>query len=170
MDGGTDAFNSGLGAAYGFAVDIGVGAHLIRLRAGHDAGFGEIGITGSLGIGVFRLCDVTRHGCFGLPQLRAVAGEGGFGLAQGFAVGTGVDLKEQRIFGDVLAFREMDLEYLAGDLRFHLHGFRSVSRADYADFKGDCFPGCRGDSDGNCRRPLTGGDRLGFLLAASERG
>ena len=105
-----------------------------------------------------------------LGQLCAIPGERGFRLSQRFAVGAGIDLKEQRVFDDVLAFGEVDLEDLAGDLRFHLHGFRGVGRADYADLERNCFPSCGGNSDGNRRRALIGGNRRSLRFAAGEEG
>ena len=72
---------------------------LVGLGARDDAGFGEFGVALGIALVVFGLGGVAGQGGFQLGDLGAVARHVGFGLAQGFLVGTRVDFEQQVALG-----------------------------------------------------------------------
>ena len=131
---------------------------LVGLGAGDDTGLGELGVAGGVALVVFGLGGIAGEGGFRLGDLRAVAGDVGFGLAEGFFVGTRVDLEEEIALGDVLAFGEADAEQLAGDLRLDLHDGGGLHGADHSQFGRHGFLRGFGDGDrddGQAAGPLA---------------
>ncbi|MNP02283.1 hypothetical protein D3C76_941320 [compost metagenome] len=88
------------------------------------------GVEGLLGNAVFGIqAFVARQIDLGVLQLRLVLRQGAFGLLQGDAVGTRVDLGEQVTGLDLLTFLEVDLDQLTGHPAAHIDRVGRGNRA-----------------------------------------
>ena len=161
-----EAFGGRLVGLDGGAVGLGGGLRLLVLITGNDAFFGELRITAGIGFQSFGLRFVPVHVRFGLLQIRVVASQRGFGLAEGLDVGALVDLKQKIAFLDIGAFYEGYLLQRTGDLGLNLNDTGRFHGAHDVDFIGHTLFFRRGYADGNGR---SGRDSLGLLgLAAGQ--